>query len=182
MEKFCELVSSVFPTNDYKNILNPQWVGIIIHHTGESNLPSTKEGWAKQAKGIINWLTAKDDTYASAHFVIARDGMITQLADPRTQITFHAGKSKFFHPIMRREVENWNNYAVGIELQGNGNIADFSGEQYHSLIALCRELKFEFPTIDARCITGHENISPDRKVDPGAFFDWDHVIGSILAP
>ncbi|MDP1898024.1 MAG: 1,6-anhydro-N-acetylmuramyl-L-alanine amidase AmpD, partial [Sulfurimicrobium sp.] len=31
-------------------------------------------------------------------------------------------------------------------------------------------------------ITGHHNIAPDRKTDPGPYFAWDKYLASVSRP
>lgn len=159
-------------------------VGIIIHHTGVGGRKAselTPSMWSKLAEGAKHWLMLKDKTYASAHYLIAYDGKITQLVDPKTHIAFHAGESAYFHPTKRAQLSSWNQYSIGIELVGDGNVAPFSEAQYESLVKLCRILLRQFPSIDPRCITGHENIAPGRKSDPGKFFNWKTLFAGIFA-
>ena len=44
--------------------------------------------------------------------------------------------------------------------------------QYAALEALVQDLRRELPL---RFVTGHEHIAPERKADPGPFFDWERV-------
>ena len=45
----------------------------------------------------------------------------------------------------------------------------FTLQQYESLINLCHALCEHYPIA---AITGHQDIAPSRKTDPGHFFDW----------
>ncbi|NHX34734.1 1,6-anhydro-N-acetylmuramyl-L-alanine amidase AmpD, partial [Escherichia coli] len=49
----------------------------------------------------------------------------------------------------------------------------FTEVQYQSLTYLTNLLIIEYPLIKNN-ITGHSNIAPGRKTDPGPFFDWTH--------
>lgn len=156
------------------------WVGIIVHHTGiPKNAPTTKEGWHRYYKAIVNWLSVKDDSYVSAHYVISREGMITQLVNPKTHIAYHAGASSFWHPIERKWVSHCNNYFIGIELIGDGNLIPYTDIQYQALAGLCREMMDTYPTINPNLIVGHDMVSPERKVDPGVRFDWKKLFEEI---
>lgn len=97
----------------------------------------------------------------SAHFFIERSGNVWQFVscDDRA---WHAGVSSF------QGRANCNDYSVGIELEGiEGGL--FEEAQYDSLFALLSALE-EVYSIAA--VTGHEDIAPGRKQDPGAGFDW----------
>jgi N-acetyl-anhydromuramyl-L-alanine amidase AmpD len=169
------IVNEVIQAPDCKLKGPSPWVGIIIHHTGVGprRLQDLNESmWRKLFKGITGWLSKSDENYVSAHFHIGRYGECVMLADPDRYIAYHAGASSFYHPLERRVIPGWNSYAIGIELLGDGNQNDFSDEQYIVLTKLCSALMVRFQTIDPRCVTGHENIAPDRKVDPGKCFNW----------
>lgn len=181
MEAIDPIVNKVRESEDKELRSKSQpWVGIIIHHTGAGvTLPTTEEAWKKLGYGSADWLSRKDKNFISAHFVIHRDGTIEQLVDPRTHKAWHAGVSSYFHPISRSIVSGWNSHAIGIEMVGDGNKIAYTDQQYASLIALCRRLMQMFPTIESRCIVGHENIAPTRKVDPGQYFEWNRFARGI---
>lgn len=145
--------------------------GIIIHHTG---LPKIET--PSFFDSIKNWLTKKDDAYVSAHFLIGRNGRCAQLVDPDSWISFHAGKSAYWHPAHRKVMPSLNEWTVGIELIGDGNVNAFTDAQYDKLSRLCAALMQKYPAISPLCITGHENVAvPDgRKNDPGKLFNWQH--------
>ena len=102
----------------------------------------------------------------SVHFLIDRLGRISQYVST-DQRAWHAGQSVY------KEVENCNNYSIGIELQGSW-LGPFEDEQYTSLLALIKVLQLKYPAINLN-ITGHEHIAPGRKLDPGPFFDWSRL-------
>lgn len=157
-------------------------VGIIIHHTDIGNRNPdlvTDETWRSLFKNITGWLTKKDDVYVSAHYHIGRFGETYELVDPFKFVAFHAGRSKYWHPETRAYVENLNEYYIGIELLGDGNKGMFSEAQYDACAKVCAYLLDKFPSIMPHLITGHENVSPGRKVDPGRFFDWRKLFDRI---
>jgi AmpD protein len=100
----------------------------------------------------------------SAHACIFRDGSVTQYVrfDRRA---WHAGESSF------EGRARCNDYSIGVELEGCDTQA-FSQEQYRSLIGLARSLLRRYPAIRPGRITGHSDIAPGRKTDPGPCFDW----------
>ena len=97
----------------------------------------------------------------SAHFLIRRDGQIIQFVSARNR-AWHAGVSVFC------EKEKCNDFSIGIELEGADDQA-FELAQYEALAALTIALQIAYPL---RNVAGHEHIAPDRKTDPGPFFDW----------
>lgn len=157
------------------------WVGIVIHHTGlPVETPRDSSAWAKFFESMKSWLTRKDEAYLSAHFLIGRDGTIAQLVDPATHEAFHAGVSELWHPLKRQPAADWNRYAIGIELLGDGNREAYSDEQYGALARLCRDLMDKYPTIHPRAICGHEELAPGRKSDPGLLFNWRRFFGLLF--
>lgn len=149
------------------------WIGIIIHHTGVAGRKEISESlWRKLYKNITNYLAKKDSVYVSAHYHIGRYGESTEIINPRKYVAYHAGKSSFWHPLKRKWINGCNDYFIGIELLGDGNIHDYSNYQYQELAKICNRLLKEYPTINPQCIIGHEVVSPSRKDDPGIKFDW----------
>lgn len=81
---------------------------VVIHYTGSVSTAPT-----------VKWLTALDENYVSAHFVIARDGTIHQLV-PVDERAFHAGG-----PTSRLHGRtNVNGRTIGIELMNIGFLLD----------------------------------------------------------
>ncbi|MED7788315.1 1,6-anhydro-N-acetylmuramyl-L-alanine amidase AmpD [Francisella sp. 19X1-34] len=101
----------------------------------------------------------------SAHFYIKRDGEIIQFVSVDDR-AWHAGVSSFHGK------QGCNDFSIGIELQGTDKTA-YESEQYKTLNNLLSDLKDTYVEINA--ITGHQNIAPGRKTDPGEYFDWDKV-------
>ena len=97
----------------------------------------------------------------SAHFFIRRDGSLVQFvsADERA---WHAGVSQFAGR------ERCNDFSIGIELEGS-DFVPFEQQQYDTLSSLTAALVSHYPI---RNIVGHQDIAPNRKTDPGPFFDW----------
>jgi AmpD protein len=100
----------------------------------------------------------------SAHAVIRRDGAVTQYV-PFALRAWHAGHSQY------RGRSGCNDFSVGIELEGTDEIPYTEG-QYESLAGLVSALLATYPTLSAERITGHSDIAPGRKSDPGPAFEW----------
>ncbi|HCJ7750202.1 TPA: N-acetylmuramoyl-L-alanine amidase, partial [Citrobacter freundii] len=60
--------------------------------------------------------------------------------------------------------------SIGIELEGTDTLA-YTDAQYQQLAAVTNALITRYPAI-ANNMTGHCNIAPERKTDPGPSFDW----------
>lgn len=176
-----KLIDAKLPAADKRLRTEKEWVGIVIHHTGLPNaVPRDETAWRKYQTSIAGWLTKKDDAYLSAHYQIGRFGEILELVDPDTHEAFHAGVSAFWHPKKREWVSDWNHYAIGIELLGDGNVEPYSAAQYDALAGLCRALLDRYPSITPTAIVGHEMIAPGRKSDPGRLFEWGRFFALLF--
>jgi N-acetyl-anhydromuramoyl-L-alanine amidase len=100
----------------------------------------------------------------SSHFVIARDGALTQFVSVRER-AWHAGASSFAGR------SRCNDFSIGVELEGSDFVA-FTDAQYASLAALVVALRRQLPLTALR---GHDDIAPGRKTDPGPLFDWPRL-------
>jgi len=103
----------------------------------------------------------------SAHALIRRDGSVTQYV-PFAQRAWHAGKSVY------QGRTDCNDFSIGIELEGADDVP-FEGGQYTTLANLIRALLAAYPTLARESITGHSDIAPGRKTDPGPAFDWPRL-------
>lgn len=103
----------------------------------------------------------------SSHLLIRRDGAVVQFV-PFQQRAWHAGVSQL---AGRPRV---NDYSIGIELEGS-DYDPFEEAQYRSLLQVCRALRQTYPAISPERIVGHADIAPERKTDPGPYFNWMRV-------
>lgn len=99
----------------------------------------------------------------SAHCLIRRDGKIIQYVAFNNR-AWHAGVSIY------QGREKCNDFSIGIELEGCDDIP-YTDEQYHQLTLITQLLQSHYPDIKGN-ITGHSDIAPGRKTDPGPAFDW----------
>ena len=102
----------------------------------------------------------------SAHLFIERNGEITQLVnfDDRA---WHAGRSSYLGK------PECNDYSIGIELEGS-DYQPFTEQQYAALASTIAAIYKAYPKT-RRHLTGHSDIAPGRKTDPGDFFEWDKL-------
>lgn len=100
----------------------------------------------------------------SSHFFIRRDGELIQFV-PCNERAWHAGVSNW------QGRDNCNDFSIGIELEGS-DFEPFETAQYVTLLQLIDTLKCAYPITS---ITGHSDIAPGRKTDPGEFFEWDKL-------
>ena len=102
----------------------------------------------------------------SAHLLIDREGEVVQLVsfDDRA---WHAGVSQYFGR------DNCNDFSIGIELEGTDDLA-YTDAQYQALAEVVPVVQRHY-AISPSAITGHSDIAPGRKTDPGAAFDWSRL-------
>jgi AmpD protein len=101
----------------------------------------------------------------SAHCLITREGQIIQYVSFDNK-AWHAGVSSY------QGREKCNDFSIGIELEGADDIP-YKQAQYHALAKLTKSLQQRYPEIKSN-ITGHSDIAPERKTDPGEAFNWQH--------
>lgn len=100
----------------------------------------------------------------SSHFFIRRDGELIQFV-PCSMRAWHAGVSQW------RGRGKCNDFSIGIELEGTDD-QSYTDIQYACLNKLLAVLQAAYPI---KAITGHSDIAPGRKTDPGPHFDWARV-------
>ncbi len=100
----------------------------------------------------------------STHLFIKRDGRVVQFV-PFDKRAWHAGQSNFAGR------ENCNDFSIGIELEGDDNLA-YEEVQYQVLKTTLEQLKTYYAITD---VVGHSDIAPGRKTDPGNIFDWKRI-------
>lgn len=109
----------------------------------------------------------------SAHVLIRRDGEVLQYVSFE-QRAWHAGNSSFAGKSA------CNDFSIGIELEGCDD-QPFTSAQYECLTQITAAIMAKYPEITADRITGHSDIAPGRKTDPGPHFDWQHYRTAITA-
>lgn len=146
---------------------------IVIHNI---SLPPKEYG----GNGIIELFTnlldpAQHPYYAkiadlkvSSHFLIRRGGELVQFVSCLDR-AWHAGQSCW------QGRERCNDFSIGIELEGDDDSA-FEDAQYVVLNELLTRLYSQYPI---KSVTGHSDIAPGRKTDPGPFFEWHRVSSKV---
>ena len=97
----------------------------------------------------------------SAHFFIRRTGEVVQFVSCNAR-AWHAGVSSW------QGRERCNDFSIGIELEG-GDAWQYEAVQYEKLDFLLEAIRARYPI---RHFLGHCHIAPERKTDPGPYFDW----------
>lgn len=127
---------------------------------------------------FLGQLDAEADPYfatvhelqVSSHIVIRRDGEIVQYV-PFDRRAWHAGRSSY------QGRDNCNDFSIGIELEGDDEQA-YTDAQYSQLITLVQCLWHYYPLAQG-ALTGHSDIAPGRKTDPGPCFEWARVCHAL---
>lgn len=109
----------------------------------------------------------------SAHLLIRRDGALVQFVSLLDR-AWHAGRSCF------EGQEECNDFSIGIELEGTDEIP-YTPEQYSRLAEVADLIMAAWPAITTGRITGHCDIAPGRKSDPGPAFDWPYFRAALQA-
>ena len=141
------------------------------------------------------------DNELSAHYLIARDGLVVKLVE-EDRIAWHAGQG--FLDDFPEYRDKLNNYSIGIEFLAIGSrdemapnylsqsaydrlspsLIGYTEEQYSAVNELLAEIYDRHPAIvrDRRHIIGHDEYAgprqrpADPKVDPGSLFDWSRIL------
>lgn len=139
---------------------------LVIHNI---SLPPTQYGGPYVEQLFTGRLDPNEHEYfksiyqleVSSHLFIRRTGEVIQFVsfDRRA---WHAGQSSF------KGKSNCNDYSIGIELEGS-DFEPFTLPQYDRLANVTQCLRKYYPIED---IVGHSDIAPERKTDPGPYFDW----------
>lgn len=164
---------------DIKHISSPNFnkrpdendISLLVIHC--ISLPPNQFGESYIEDLFCNRLNPKTHPYfetiytmqVSAHLLIRRDGECVQFV-PFNKRAWHAGVSSF------QGRENCNDFSIGIELEGCETM-NYCDIQYETLNSVIEVLKKTYP--DLKHITGHSDIAPNRKTDPGAAFDWSKL-------
>ena len=167
------------PSPHHNDRPDPDDISLLVIHNislppgvhGDRYINALFDGTLPALRHEHPYLDAIAGLRVAAHFLILRDGSITQYV-PTVARAWHAGVSRY----QRRE--NCNDFSIGIELNGSDH-APYTLRQYQALAALSRAIIARHPRITPARITGHSDIAPDRKTDPGPAFNW-HYYRTLL--
>jgi AmpD protein len=142
---------------------------IVIHGI---SLPPGHYGGPEIDRLFTNTLDPTEHPYfaeiahlkVSSHLLIRRDGELVQYV-PFSKRAWHAGQSCFHGR------NACNDFSIGIELEGQDE-EPYKPIQYERLAEVVELLVGAWPGLSLERITGHCDISPGRKTDPGPAFDW----------
>jgi N-acetyl-anhydromuramoyl-L-alanine amidase len=148
----------------------PEGTAITLLVVHGISLPPDEFGGPGIVELFTNRLDPAADPYyrtvaklkVSAHFLIRRDGALTQFV-PCAKRAWHAGISSW------RGRAHCNDFSVGVELEGSDPVP-YEAAQYAVLARLTRALRRRYPIAE---VAGHSDVAPGRKTDPGPGFDWE---------
>lgn len=155
-------------------------ISLIVVHC--ISLPPGQFGGPEIEDFFCNRLDSKAHPYfqtiatmtVSAHLLIRRDGALIQFVSLLDR-AWHAGRSCF------RGQGECNDFSIGIELEGSDEVP-YTEDQYQALSAVCQQIMAAWPDIGVDEITGHSDIAPGRKTDPGPAFDWPRLHQRLAKP
>ncbi|MEE9345091.1 MAG: 1,6-anhydro-N-acetylmuramyl-L-alanine amidase AmpD [Methylococcales bacterium] len=172
--------------NNVRHLLSPNCdkrtdendISLIVIHC--ISLPPRQYGTAYIDQLFTNCLNADEHQYfkeihkfkVSSHLLISRKGTITQYV-PFNLRAWHAGQSSYYARAC------CNDFSIGIELEGIETDL-YTDHQYTQLVDVISILLNNYTKLSANDITGHSDIAPGRKQDPGPTFDW-HRLRCMLA-
>ena len=182
------------PSTNHSGTMTPLY--IVCHDTASP----------LSARGDIDWLAGRGGNRgSSAHFVVARDGTITQLV-PCNVIAWHAGKSKW------NGRSNCNSFTIGIEIDNPGSMSfvnkttmrgwfgtvsgqeddferratpqhgdhwwmHYTPEQIETVTGMCMAMVEAYKCKE---IITHWLISPGRKVDTNPLFPLEGLRARVF--
>ena len=165
----------VSPNHDYR----PDHVEIDLLVVHSISLPPGEFGgpWIEDLflnnldPDVHPYFASIADLRVSSHFLIRRSGELLQFV-PMSHRAWHAGASCF------EGREACNDFSIGVELEGSDDLP-FADVQYTQLAQLASSIMQIYPAITPERIVGHCDIAPDRKTDPGPYFDWVRLRGDL---
>lgn len=164
---------SHIPSPNVDDRSDPDDISLLVIHC--ISLPPGEFGQDFISQLFCNQLNPDDHAYfkeihelkVSAHLLIKRDGSCVQYV-PFNKRAWHAGVSVY------EGRERCNDFSIGIELEGTETVA-YTQEQYGQLAQVVKALLKTYPKLSVARITGHSDIAPGRKTDPGPSFIWENL-------
>lgn len=131
---------------------------LVLHYTG-----------METGQAAIGRL-ADPEAKVSAHYVVEEDGTVIAMVDEAKR-AWHAGVSYW------RGITDLNSASIGIEIVNGGHdfgLPDYPDAQIRAVTALSREIIARHGIAPVN-VTGHSDIAPGRKIDPGEKFPWERL-------
>ena len=156
---------------------DPNNISLIVIHS--ISLPSRNYNNDNVELFFLNNLDISKNEYfkeisdlkVSSHLYIKRSGRIIQFV-PFDKRAWHAGISNY------KGEKDCNDFSIGIELEGSVDDI-YENEQYESLVMVTKALIEQYDLINKERIAAHSEIAPERKTDPGEYFDWKKYLKNV---
>jgi N-acetylmuramoyl-L-alanine amidase len=144
------------PSPNFNDRPQPPVIDILVlHYTGmESAEAAIRQLCSPAAK-------------VSSHYVVDEKGDVLRLVDEDKR-AWHAGVSSW------AGITDLNGRSIGIEIVNGGHdggCPPYPDAQMRSVELLCQEIMARHPIVP-RSVLAHSDIAPERKADPGEWFDW----------
>jgi N-acetylmuramoyl-L-alanine amidase len=124
--------------------------------------------------GTISWIESPDSGI-SYHYLVGRGGQVHQFVEENEK-AWHAGVSEWPDCTVGNSV---NPTSIGVAFANDGTGDEpYTSAQYAQGAKLVGGIirRHRIP-IDA--VRGHHEVSPGRKTDPWAHFDWQRFIQDV---
>jgi len=144
------------PSPNFNERPQPATIDILVlHYTG-----------MESGKAAIDRL-CDPASKVSAHYVVEENGDVLRLVDEEMR-AWHAGVASW------AGINDVNGRSIGIEIVNGGH--DFGSPAYpdiqmQAVERLSQEILSRH-SIMPRSVVAHSDIAPERKADPGEWFDW----------
>jgi len=173
IEEHCIDIAQQIQSPNYDERPDPDDISLLVIHC--ISLPPQQFGNHYIEQLFCNRLNPAEHPYfknvvqlkVSAHLLIKRDGELVQFV-PFQKRAWHAGLSRY------QGRERCNDFSIGIELEGT-EAEPYTDQQYQQLAQVIELLLQRYSKLDKQRITGHSDIAPGRKTDPGPSFDWGRL-------
>lgn len=153
-------MTTPYPSPNFGNRRGQKPELIVLHYTGMADCASARARLCDPAAEV------------SAHWLIDEQGHAEALV-PEDLRAWHAGAGSW------QGRDDVNSRSIGIEISNPGD-RPFSARQMDALADLLREIMQRW-NIGPEGVIGHSDMAPDRKIDPGARFDWQRLAREGLA-
>lgn len=149
---------------NYRRPSTPRKItALVVHYSG-----------GLETASFLAW-TSRPDSRASSHYVVGRDGAITQTVADEA-VAWHAGRSAMRPGDTPPGEVNVNEFSLGITLIGTAD-SGFTDRQMASVYTLVEYLVAKYRIAPDR-VVGHEHVAPGRHQDPSGFvgqFNWRKI-------
>jgi len=131
---------------------------LVLHYTGMASTAAAID------------LLCNPEAKVSSHYVVDEAGRITRLV-AEDKRAWHAGVSSWAGE------KDINGRSIGIEIGNGGHefgCPPYPDVQMKAVEALCLDIMSRHPIVP-RNVVAHSDVAPERKSDPGEWFDWKRL-------